>query len=157
MPNINIKLINNKGLKSARLLKRNFKNGIRKAMIDISFEVKSEAKRLILDPPKTGRIYPVYLKRLKKKIYHQSSAPYEAPANLTGQLMKSIRSKVGSQGNRFTLSAGNNRVSYAADLEFGNIRRNLLPRPYLISSINNKSSYITQKFYSSIRFEINIC
>jgi hypothetical protein len=85
--------------------------------------VEANAKLLIQNPPKTGRIYR------HGKIEHQASAPWQAPATDTGNLVNTALTERKAEADwevGFT-------AEYAAGLEFGTAR--ILPRPYLRPSV----------------------
>jgi len=89
-----------------------------------AFSALGEARILIRNPPKTGRIY---MKGKKRNIPHQASAPEEAPATDTGALAdSSLVRKRGQADYEIEFYQ-----EYAAALEFGPPKRNLLPRPFL--------------------------
>lgn len=103
------------------------RRGIRMAYFRIGSDLVKEARRLILEGPKTGRIYII------KGVRHQASAPGEAPANLTGLLRRSIAYQQRS-GGQMAFGA---RTEYAPWLELGTRDGRIAPRPYLIKAINN--------------------
>ncbi len=130
---------NFRAYKSLYYIKYRTKEAIRKSFYDFGKDLKQESRRLIKDPPKTGRIYDLRING--KRVLHQASAPGEAPANLTGALRKSVDYNV-SQANQMTFGAGNHQtVDYAKKLELGG--GNVSPRPFLIKSIekNEKNAY----------------
>lgn len=94
--------------------------------------VRNEAISLILDTPKTGRIY----RRGDKE--HQASAPGEAPASDTGTLVGRIRvddSKLSDLRARVVAS-----TAYAAHLEYGT--QKMEPRPFMRPALANKKQEI---------------
>lgn len=98
----------------------------------IGNRVRREARRSILEGPKTGIAYNLRLRG--KRVRHRASAPGEAPANFTGTLRKSITYEVAS-GNRLleiTAGDGTNELEYSRILEEGD---GILQRPYLITAI----------------------
>lgn len=118
------------------------KRAIRQSYYDLGKELVKESKRLILDPPKTGRVYRI--KRNVRVTRHQASAPGEAPANLRGNLRRSINFIVHGDGKMEFGSEDktdkNVPVPYGKALEKGHAftsRRKILPRPYLITSIRS--------------------
>ena len=88
----------------------------------------AHAQRLILDGPKTGRIY------VKGSVVHQASAPGEAPANETGRLLASLHFEITPSGTVLRVLAG---TDYAAYLEFGTSK--MEARPFLRRAINETS------------------
>ena len=123
--------------------------GIRNGFLETRKDLVREARRLITEPPKTGRIY---LQRLKGRLVrHQASAPGEAPANFTGALRSSVGAEV-SSGNQMEFGAGSTSVEYARILELGG--GNIAPRPYLIKSINNEEKNTRVNFDKAIEKEL---
>lgn len=94
--------------------------GLRSALFDIGFKNARDAGDLINNESRSGRVYFV------KGTPHQSSAPGEAPANMSGRLKKSM----------------NYLVRGYHEVEFGSTARHALwleegtkliqPRPFLI-------------------------
>ncbi len=82
--------------------------------------ITSEAKRLILTGPKTGKMYGS----------HRASAPGEPPANDTGRLVGSIRWEFTGSRLAIRVVAG---TEYASFLEFGTSI--MAPRPFLRRAI----------------------
>lgn len=81
--------------------------------------VENRAVRLILDPPKSGRVY------IRRGVAHQASAPGEPPASDTGTLAKQreidlIPERLAAR-LRFL-------AAHAGHLEHGT--RNIEPRPF---------------------------
>lgn len=112
---------------------KNAKDGIRRAFFKIGKELVRDAQLSIYDLNKTGHVYHVQLKG--EYIYHRASAPGEAPANLTGNLAKSIGyTNRGWQQLEFGARAG-----YAPGLEIGTAR--VAARPFLAKAIaeNNRN------------------
>ena len=95
--------------------------------------VLEEARRLILSPPKTGKIYR------RRSIEHQASAPGEAPASDTGRLVQSGRTEYDRKEvlGRIIFSA-----NYAASLELGTL--NMQPRPFARPALAAKRDFIQQ-------------
>lgn len=103
------------------------------------------ARNKILEPPKTGNIY--YIHELKRN--HQASAPGQAPANMLGNLQKSLTYAVGPSEMYFGSSDKYYDVYYAKDLELGNDR--IKPRPYLKPSIRETQGDLQDEFYTQLR------
>lgn len=126
-----------------------FKNGIKDANFDIAKDLKATVYK-DLDDKKSGRIY---VKRLKGRLVrHQASAPYEPPANFTGNLKNSIETKE-SGASQLTFSAGDAKVNYAGFLERGTSK--MIKRPYLIKSIEDNQKNTVQAYYKSISTKLN--
>ncbi len=97
--------------------------------------VGNRVKELIKQPPKTGRVY-----RIRGRD-HQASAPGEAPANLTGRLVKSYNYNVHGP---YDMELGES-APYAGFLEDGT--RKIEPRPHVIRAINEKQGDVVNIFY----------
>ena len=109
-------------------------DSLRLSLYEVGKDIKSEAKRSILEPPKTGRLYRLRLRGVM--VSHRASAPGEAPADFTGDLRKSVDYRV-KGSTELRISAGSQKVHYAGTLEFGgdNGVSKILPRPYLRPAI----------------------
>lgn len=106
------------------------KDRVEKGVKEIAEYVELDASLRILNPPKTGRVYSGPPYRIGKPP-HQASAPGESPAEDTGTLRES--GKVTKRGRlKYEVKF---RASYAADLEFGNLNKNIEPRPFLRPAI----------------------
>lgn len=81
--------------------------------------VEARAVELIMEPPKSGKIYR------KRGVTHQASAPGEAPANDTGRLVNSRRIDLFQAELRQRLTFS---TAYALALEVGT--KNMEARPY---------------------------
>lgn len=99
------------------------RTGLRQGLIEIGKENKRHAKRLIRNPPKTGRFYGK----------HQASAAGEAPANRTGNLMRSVRYR----------TYGWSRMDFGDFAPYGKYleggTKKMKPRPHLITTVNDRS------------------
>jgi hypothetical protein len=109
----------------------------RRGFISYMGALKKRANHEILHGKKTGRVYVVRLPSGRRR-RHQSSAPGETHANLTGKLRKSLSWKVhGWQKAEFgygvAVKASNAAPFYAPWLEFGTKR--MQPRPSLGNAI----------------------
>lgn len=93
--------------------------------------VRNEAISLVLNPPKTGRIYR------RRGIEHQASAPGESPASDTGRLVGSIRTAYDHENLSGTVNASTN---YAAYLEYGT--KKMEPRPFMRPALANRREAI---------------
>jgi len=127
-------------------LERLTRRGIRQAFYRVGKDVVASAKKSILDKPKSGKTYIVY--RGGRKRVHQSSAPGEAPANLTGTLRRSIDFQVHGSSE---LEVGA-ETPYARKLELGG--QNLEARPYLISAIDSEERNSRRHFEKEIEKEL---
>lgn len=93
---------------------------VRKAALD----VEAWAKLAVQSPPKTGRVYP----RPGGK-RHQASAPGEAPATDTGNLVNSIGMRPAGKDSYAVFA----RAKYALGLEVGTAR--VAARPFLVPAL----------------------
>jgi len=136
-------------------MSKNYKKGIKKALYKIGNDIKSEAKRLIKDEPKSGYIYRVIYKRGKRYINHIASAPGEPPANLSGDLAKSLAFKVrGSKGLDFGYEDA--IVKYGKILEEGGItgkKKSVIikARPYASKAVKNMERNMEKHLETQIR------
>lgn len=127
---------------SAQLTRR----GIRTAYFRLGNDLVKEARRLILEGPKTGRVSRIL--RKVRRVKHQASAPGEAPANLSGLLRRSIAYQQRG-GEQMEFGA---RTDYAPFLELGT--RRISQRPYLISAVDAKSRNARDHFEREIEAEL---
>jgi HK97 gp10 family phage protein len=118
------------------------RRGIRAAFFRLGNDLVEEARKSILQGPKTGKI-----RRIKRK-RHQASAPGEAPANLTGLLKRSIAYQQRG-GDQMIFGA---RTDYAPFLELGT--RRMAERPYLITSVDKNNRNARDHFEREIESEL---
>jgi len=118
------------------------KKALYKALGRIGSEVKREAKKLIKNGPKTGRVY------MYKGQPHQASAYKQPPANRSGRLMESLRYRTRNH-REMTVGA---EAEYAGFLEGGT--RNMAPRPFLITAVRNKKTEAMNIILESVKQEI---
>jgi HK97 gp10 family phage protein len=112
--------------------------------------VHGEAVRSIQQGPKTGIMYGK-LRDIKKinfnlpgknaalKRVHQASAPGEAPATDTGNLVKSGSVTLDPDGKSATVRF---KAPYGPDLEFGT--KNMAARPFLVPAFEKNKAKIKQ-------------
>lgn len=91
--------------------------------------VEKRAVELIMQPPKTGRVYR------RRGVSHQASAPGQAPANDQGRLVNSRRISLNEAQLRASL---NFSTEYAIMLERGT--RKMEPRPYASRALSETYS-----------------
>lgn len=92
--------------------------GVRRGLLAAALIVRNRAAELVAKGPKTGRIYR------RGAVTHRASAPDQAPASDTGNLLRSIGHE--AQGLAAIIFAA---AAYARALEFGT--RTIAPRPFL--------------------------
>jgi HK97 gp10 family phage protein len=118
------------------------RRGIRAAFFRLGNDLVEEARKSILQGPKTGKI-----RRIKRK-RHQASAPGEAPANLSGLLKRSIAYQQRG-GDQMVFGA---RTDYAPFLELGT--RRIAERPFLIASVDKNNRNARDHFEREIENEL---
>ena len=89
--------------------------------------IEADAKRLIQRGQPTGRVYK------RGNVSHRASAPYEAPATDTGQLVRNITTQ---KKKKLLYTTGSRRqAGYGKALEYGTV--NMKPRPWLSVAVRN--------------------
>ena len=120
-------------LKNLKLLQ----NGLDKELTNVlrggGQLIRGEAIRSIQSGPKSGRTYQKYNPRRT----HKASAPGQAPASDTGNLVSQIMS-VADGKNTLVES----RAEYSKFLEFGTSK--MLPRPFLFPASEKSTKKIVQ-------------
>lgn len=105
--------------------------------------ILDEMRRLILDEAKTGKMYGS----------HQASAPGEAPANETGELVESFTAEVDTSiKDKPTLIIGA-RADHATFLEYGT--KFMAPRPFMRPAINNVQRRVEMAIALEIQKALN--
>lgn len=105
-----------------KIIQQGIKKGLQNSSIEIAGSAGTTRGGLIKDEmnkPKTGRIYPIIVKKRRRYIRHQASneSGSESSAILSGELARSVRGKtLGS--NRLEISAN---TPYAAIQEKGGV------------------------------------
>lgn len=119
----------------------------RRGFMDYMAALKKRARHEVLHGKKTGRVYWIRgnwgSRRLRPNVRrrkHQSSAPGETHANLTGRALRSISFKVhGHERAEFGYGVASNESQkapfYATYLEFGTPKGQMKPRPTLQNAI----------------------
>ncbi len=97
-------------------------------------KMAKEMKKSILSGAKSGRQYYINGAR------HTSSAPGQAPANVSGALVRSI--KVTKERNKSTININKN---YAVFLEFGTSK--MRPRPFIIPAFLKTKRWFSDKLH----------
>lgn len=105
-----------------KIIQQGIKKGLQNSSIEIAGSAGTTTGGLIKDEmnkPKTGRIYPVIVKKRRRYINHQASnkSGQESSAILSGELAKSVRGKTLGT-NRLEISAN---TPYAAIQEKGGV------------------------------------
>lgn len=126
------------------------KRGLRQGMFRSGQTLRASASQEILKGKKTGIIY---VRRIKggRRRRHQSSAPGETHANLTGTLRRSLSFQLrGSKEIEFGygVSAGKSAPDYARTIEFGSSK--IRARPSLKNALNKEQGNLVQHFLDEI-------
>ncbi len=115
------------------------------AFFKIGKDLKKTAQELIKDKSKkTGRVYRLRVRG--RLITHRASARGEAPANLTGNLQRSVGYQINGGGDTMLFGAGgrNSGVGYAKFLEIQ------LGRPFLKTAIESNYKNIEEHIETEI-------
>lgn len=102
---------------------------IRRALQRGGLAIENRAVEGIIDPPKTGRIYP---SKHRKGAKHQASAPGEFPAADSGRLHQSITTAVVQDNDAAVVVHTAANAPYAMALEYGTSK--MAPRPFMTPS-----------------------
>lgn len=103
-----------------------FRSGIRAGLFEIGLESIRHVKFIIRKEKKTGRLYPF------RGRVHRASAPGEAPASMTGRLLRTMGYLVrGSYQCEF-----GDWAPYGKFLEDGT--KNMEPRPHIVRTAREK-------------------
>ena len=142
---INIKVT---GLKKAqdalKNLEKDLEQPFREIILGSAQLIRGEAIKSIQTGPKSGRIYEKYNPRRT----HKSSAPGQAPASDTGNLVSQIRVR---QKNPDEVVVESNAL-YSAFLEFGTSK--MLARPFLFPATERSRPKIAQAVFIRVVKEI---
>lgn len=129
-------------LRSIKKADELFQRGVRRALFKIGRENIRHTRKLILDKNKNGRIYNF------RGRPHQASAPGEAPANMSGTLMKTVKYDVrGSHQVEF-----GDQVEYGKYLEKGTTK--MAPRPHLKRTVKERAKNNSIALRTSVKREI---
>lgn len=109
-------------------------------------DLKLKIQHKVLDPPKTGEIY--YSKN--KPSPHQASAPGEAPANWTGQLVSAVETEDAGPMQHI-VQVNHDRAPYGADyLEHGSPGGKIAPRPFFWPSVKEMARELPRRVRAAI-------
>ena len=142
---VNIKV---KGLKKAqdalKSLEKDLEHPFREVILGGAQLIRGEAIKSIQTGPKSGRIYERYNPRRT----HRASAPGQAPASDTGNLVRNI---VVKQENPDLVKVESN-ATYSSFLEFGTSK--MLARPFLFPATERSRPKIAQAVFNRVVKEI---
>ena len=137
-----------KGLKQAlsalRRLEKNMEQPFREVVMGGAQLIRGEAIKSIQTGAKSGRIYEKYNPRRT----HRASAPGQAPASDTGNLVRNIAVKMESRDQVAVVSS----APYSQYLEFGTSK--MLPRPFLFLATQRSKKKIAMAIFNRVVSEI---
>ena len=134
----------NEALKKFDTLKEDLVTPFREVINGGAQLIRGEAIKSIQTGPKSGRVYEKYNPRRT----HKASAPGEAPASDTGNLVSQIRVK---EENKDLIKVESN-ATYSSFLEFGTSK--MLARPFLFPATERSRPKITQAVFNRVKKEI---
>ena len=134
----------NKVLGKFRSLGKDLEEPFREVVKGGAQFVRGEAVKSIQTGSKTGRTYEKYNPRRT----HKASAPGEAPASDTGNLVSQIRVKEESKD----LIKVESNALYSSFLEFGTSK--MLARPFLFPATEKSRMKIAQAVFNKVKQEI---
>jgi len=129
-----------KAMDSLKSLERDLEAPFREVILGGAQLIRSEAIKSIMQGPKTGRIYEKYNPRRT----HRASAPGQAPASDTGNLVSQIQVK-STNPDEVAVESGAN---YSKFLEFGTSK--MLPRPFLFPATERSRPKIQQAVFNKV-------
>lgn len=115
------------------------------ALTESRGHIRDQVRFNLIEAPKTGQYY----QNVKGKSLHRSSAPYEPPANLSGELLNSEQSPISTANYYSPVLTFGFTARYALELEYGNMHS--APRPYMEVSLLQSLNIILQEFDIKIR------
>ena len=137
-----------KGIKEALSALKNLQNNLEEPFREViqggAQLIRGEAIKSIQSGPKSGRVYEKYNPRRT----HKASAPGEAPASDTGNLVRNIRVV---QENKDLIKVESS-ASYSQFLEFGTSK--MLARPFLFPATERSRPKIAQAVFDRVVKEI---
>ena len=133
-----------KAMDSLKSLEKDLEAPFREVILGGAQLIRSEAVKSIMQGPKTGRIYEKYNPRRT----HRSSAPGQAPASDTGNLVSQIRVR---EENKDLIKVESNAL-YSSFLEFGTSK--MLARPFLFPATERSRKKIAQAVFNRVVKEI---
>ena len=134
----------NVALKKFDSLKKDLETPFREVIAGGAQLIRGQAIRSIQTGPKSGRIYEKYNPRRT----HRASAPGQAPASDTGNLVSQIRVR---EENKDLIKVESNAL-YSSFLEFGTSK--MLARPFLFPATESSRQKIIQAVFNKVKQEI---
>ena len=136
----------NKVLGKFRSLGKDLEEPFREVVKGGAQFVRGEAIKSIQTGSKTGRTYEKYNPRRT----HKASAPGEAPASDTGNLVRNIRVKQKTKD----IAEVESNAPYSQFLEFGTSK--MLARPFLFPAFEKSRSKILQATFNRIKKAVEV-
>ena len=133
-----------KALQSLKALEKDLQEPFREVIKGGGQLIRGEAIKSIQTGPKSGRIYEKYNPRRT----HKASAPGQAPASDTGNLVSQIRVR---EENKDLIKVESNAL-YSSFLEFGTSK--MLARPFLFPASERSRPKIAQAVFNRVVKEI---
>ena len=130
--------------KALKSLEKDLEQPFREVIAGGAQLIRGEAIKSIQTGPKTGRIYEKYNPRRT----HSASAPGQAPASDTGNLVRNIAVKMESRDQVAVVSS----APYSQFLEFGTSK--MLPRPFLFPATQRSKKKIAMAIFNRVVSEI---
>ena len=127
----------------ARLVERK----VNAALIIAGEVVATEARRSVQNSPRGGVTYQKY----KPRRTHKASAAGEAPATDLGFLVRSITTEADPANARVFVLCAHSIAPYAKDLEYGDMSRNLQPRPFMRPALRAKRGHVEKIVLKAVR------
>lgn len=109
--------------------------------------VATQVRRNIQKSPRGGRIYV----KTKPKRVHKASAAGESPATDLGFLVRSIQVQPDFDNLRIRVVSLHSIAPYARRLEFGDMSRNLQPRPFMFKALQAQKQKATNVVQKAVR------
>jgi hypothetical protein len=125
-----------------KIIQQGIRKGLQNSSIEIAGSAGTTTGGLIKDEmnkPKTGKIYPVIVKKRRRYINHQASntSGLESSAVLSGELARSVRGRTLAT-NRLEISAN---TPYAAIQEYGGANSPANKNYWLSNENSSKKNY----------------
>ena len=117
------------------------------ALIIAGEVVATEARRSVQNSPRGGVTYQKY----KPRREHTASAAGEAPATDLGFLARSITTEPDPQNMRMYVLCAHAIAPYAKALEYGDMSRNLQPRPFMRPALRAKRGHVEKIVLKAVR------
>lgn len=102
--------------------------------------VATQVRKNINKSPRGGR---TYVKTNPNRV-HKASAPFESPATDLGFLVRSIQVQPDFDNLRIRVVSLHSIAPYARRLEYGDMSRNLQPRPFMFKSLQQQKAKAEQ-------------